>query len=175
MTASTTAMTDSAQAPASGLTPVPQPDAAAARPIPVVAHNEVAKRLGHWTSERRFDVHASRGSVVLDLRSRQIAAGDIEISLDIDHAMVKLLVPDDAVIEHGSARRIGRCRVKDWTGTAGPGGRRIVITGELRRAEVRVHRGGIAILSAMCSREYLADALQARRQGRYPTIDDPSR
>jgi hypothetical protein len=162
MTASTTALTDSPQAPAAG-------------PIPVLAHNQAARRLGHWTSERRFDVRASRASVVLDLRSPRIAAGDIEICLDIDHAMVKLLVPDDAVIDHGRARRIGRCRVKDWTGTAGPGGRRIVLTGELRRAEVRVHRGGIAILSAMCSREYLADALQARRQGRYPTIDDPSR
>jgi hypothetical protein len=162
MTASTTALTDSSQVCAPG-------------PIPVVAHNQVTKRLGHWTRERHFDVRASRGSVVLDLRSPQIAAGDIEISLDVDHALVKLLVPEDAVIEHGTARRIGRCRVKDWTGAAGPEGRRILLTGELRSAEVRVHRGGIAILSAMCSREYLADALQARRQGRYPTIDDPSR
>jgi hypothetical protein len=162
MTASTTALTDSPQALAPG-------------PIRVVAHNEVAKRLGHWTRERRFAVRASRGSMVLDLRSPQIAPGDIEISLDIDHAVVKLLVPDDAVIEHGDVRRIGRGRVKDWTGAAGPGGRRVVLTGEMRRAEVRVHRGGIAILSAMCSREYLVDALQARRQGRYPTIDDPSR
>ena len=113
--------------------------------------------------------------IVLDLRSPQIPAGDIEVSLDIDHALVKLLVPEGAVLEHGDARRIGRCRVKDWTGTEAPEGRRIVLTGELRNAEVRVHRGGVAILSAMCSREYLADALQARRTGAYPTIDDPSR
>jgi hypothetical protein len=162
MTGTTTALTDS-------------PQTAAPAPTPVVAHSAVAKRLGNWTRERQFDVHASRASVVIDLRSKQIAPGDIEISLDIDHALVKLLVPDDAVVEHGAVRRIGRGRVKDWTGTAGPLGRRIVLTGEMRRAEVRVHRGGIAILSAMCSREYLADALQARREGRYPTIDDPSR
>jgi hypothetical protein len=66
-------------------------------------------------------------------------------------------------------------RVKDWTGISAPGGRRIVLLGEMRDAEVRVHRGGIAILSAMCSREYVADALRARREGRYPSIDDPSR
>ena len=142
---------------------------------PIRAHNAVIKRLGHWTTDRQFDVRASRGSVVLDLRSPQIPAGDIEVSLDIDHAVVKLLVPEGAVLEHGDARRIGRCRVKDWTGTEAPEGRRIVLTGELRNAEVRVHRGGVAILSAMCSREYLADALQARRTGAYPTIDDPSR
>jgi hypothetical protein len=88
---------------------------------------------------------------------------------------VKLLVPDGAIIDHDDVRRVGRGRVKDWTGTSAPGGRRIVLLGEMRNAEVRVHRGGIAILSAMCSREYLADALQARREGRYPTIDDPSR
>lgn len=143
--------------------------------IPVRAHSRVVKQLGHWTAARRFDVRASRGAVVLDLRSPQIAAGDIEVSLDIDHAVVKLLVSDGAVIEDGDTRRIGRCRVKDWTGVSAAGGRRVVLSGEMRNAEVRVHRGGVAILSAMCSREYLADALKARREGRYPTIDDPTR
>lgn len=143
--------------------------------VPIRAHGTVAKQLGHWTDRQEFDVRASRGTVVLDLRSPQIPAGDIGISLDADHAIVKLLVTDGAVIEDGDVRRIGRGRVKDWTGAAAVGGRRIVLTGELRNAEVRVHRGGIAILSAMCSREYLADALQARREGRFPTIDDPSR
>jgi hypothetical protein len=143
--------------------------------VPIRAHGAVVKRLGHWTDQREFDVRASRGTVVLDLRSSRIPAGDIEIALDADHAVVKLLVTDGAVIEHADVRRIGRGRVKDWTGTAEARGRRIVLTGELRGAEVRVHRGGVAILSAMCSREYLADARQARREGRFPTIDDPSR
>jgi hypothetical protein len=145
------------------------------QPVAIRAHSTVVKQLGHWTERREFEVRASRGSVVLDLRSSRIPAGDIEISLDVDHAVVKLLVADGAVIEHGDLRRVGRCAVKDWTGTAAAGGRCIVLTGELRSAEVRVHRGGVAILSAMCSRQYLDDARQARREGRYPTIDDPSR
>ncbi|HUA43076.1 MAG TPA: hypothetical protein VMA32_15985 [Streptosporangiaceae bacterium] len=143
--------------------------------IPVRAHSRVVKKLGHWTSARQFDVRASRGLVVLDLRSPQIASGDIEVSLDIDHAVVKLLVADGAVIDDGSARRIGRCRIRDWTGVSGADGRRVVLSGEMRSAEVRVHRGGVAILSAMCSREYLADALAAHRAGRRPTVDDPTR
>jgi hypothetical protein len=143
--------------------------------VPIRAHSRVVKRLGHWTSARQFEVRASRGVVVLDLRSPQIAAGDIEVSLDIDHAVVKLLVADGAVIEDGDTRRIGRCRIKDWTGVSAADGRRVVLRGEMRHAEVRVHRGGIAILSAMYSRAYLADALAARREGRYPTIDDPTR
>jgi hypothetical protein len=143
--------------------------------VPIRAHNAVARQLGHWTKERHFDVRASRGSVLLDLRSPQIAAGDIEVHLDIDHAVVKLLVPDGAIIDHADARRIGRCRIKDWTATQAAGGRRVVLHGELRNAEVRVHRGGIAMISAMCTREYLADARQARREGHYPTIDDPTR
>jgi hypothetical protein len=143
--------------------------------VPIRAHGSVIRRLGHWTSARRLDVRAARGAVLMDLRSPRIAAGDIEIDLDIDHSVVRLLVPAGAVIDSGEARRVGRCRVSDWTGIPAPDGRRIVLTGELRNAEVRIHRGGIAILSAMCSREYLADALQARREGRRPAIDDPSR
>jgi hypothetical protein len=89
-------------------------------------------------------------------------------------------MPASTVIEHWR-RPIGRCRVKDRTGTGGTGGtggsdgRRLVFTGEMRSSGVRVYRGGTAIRSAMCSREYLADALQARRHGRYPTINDRSR
>lgn len=138
-------------------------------------HHGVARRLGHWTTSRQMDVRASRASILLDLRSPRIEVGDIEIRLDLDHATVKLLVPDGAIIDHDEVRRVGRGRVKDWTGQSAPDGRRVLLLGEMRHAEVRVHRGGIAILSAMCSREYLTDALRARREGRYPTIDDPSR
>jgi hypothetical protein len=141
---------------------------------PIRAHGTVIRRLGHWTSAQHLDVRASRGSVTLDLRSPQIPAGDIRVDLDIDHAVVKLLVPDGAVVDGDEVRRVGRGRVKDWTGTPADG-RRIVLAGEMRSAEVRVYRGGVAILAAMCSREYIADALQARREGRYPTNDDPAR
>lgn len=139
------------------------------------AHGTVARRLGHWTSASHLDVRASRGSVLVDLRSPQIPDGDIRIDLDVDHAVVKLLVPEGAIVDSDELRRVGRGRVKDWTGAASADGKRIVLGGELRRAEVRVYRGGLAILTAMCSREYVADALQARREGRLPIIDDPSR
>jgi hypothetical protein len=145
------------------------------RAVPVRAHGRILKRLGHWTGERCLDVRASRASVVLDLRSPRITAGDIDVRLDLDHATVTLLVPDGAVVEDSELRRIGRGKVSDWTGLPSAGGRRIVLHGELRSAEVRVHRGGIAILSAMCSRQYLTDARQARREGRLPVIDDPGR
>ena len=141
----------------------------------VRAHSTVTRRLGHWTTARHLDVRASRGGVLLDLRSPRIPAGDIRVELDLDHSVVRLLVPEGAVIDGDEVRRVGRGRVKDWTGTAAPGGRRIVLTGEMRSAEVRVYRGGVAILAAMCSREYVADALRARREGRRPTIDDPTR
>ena len=141
----------------------------------VRAHSTGTRRLGHWTTARHLDVRASRGGVLLDLRSPRIPAGDIRVELDLDHSVVRLLVPEGAVIDGDEVRRVGRGRVKDWTGTAAPDGRRIVLTGEMRSAEVRVYRGGLAILAAMCSREYVADALCARREGRRPTIDDPTR
>jgi hypothetical protein len=130
------------------------------------AHHASVKKVGRWTAARRFDVRASRGSVVLDLLLPEIESGEIEIHLDIDHSTVKLLVPDGACIDDGDLRRVGRGRVKDWTGTGSPGGRRIRLTGEMRSAEVRVHRGGVAILSMMLSRKSRRDVREAHRGGR---------
>lgn len=141
------------------------PRAPAAEPMRIRAHRRSVKKLGRWTTERRLDVAASRGSVALDLLLPRIEPGEIDIHLDIDHAMVKLLVPDDANIDHDDLRRIGRGRVKDWTGAGTPDGRRIKLRGELRDAEIRVHRGGIAILSLLLSRTSRNAVRQARRDG----------
>ncbi len=158
--------------------------------VPISAHNRSVRKLGHWTTARRYDVRASRGSVILDLRSPRIEPGDIEISLDIDHSMVKLLVPEGAIVEHAEVRRIGRCGFVDWSGGPASGGRPIRVVGEMRGAELRINRGGIAIVSAMLTREYLADLLRAFREnrisslrevqeayrdGRWTTIEDPGR
>jgi hypothetical protein len=158
--------------------------------VRIGAHARSIRRLGHWTTARRLDVRASRGSVVLDLRSPRIGPGDIEIALDVDHSMVKLLVPEDAVIDHDDVRRVGRCGFVDWSGNPAPGGRVIRLGGELRRSELRINRGGIAIVAAMLTGEYLADLRRAfranhvtsladvrtaYREGRWTTIDDPGR
>ena len=88
----------------------------------VVAPRQVGAQLAQQLP-RRFDVRASRGTVLLELRSPRIPAGDIEIRLDLDHAMVKLLVPDGATLDHDDVRRVGRCGYVDWSGTPAPGGR----------------------------------------------------
>jgi hypothetical protein len=144
-------------------------------PVRIPANHAVTKRLGNWTTDRHFQVRAHRGQAVLDLRSPQIPAGDIQVEVDLDHATLKLLVPEDAVVDDWDLRRIDRGRVKDWQAPKASGGRRIVVTGRMRRAEIRVHRGGIAVLSAMFSREYLADVRRVHKQGGFPTVDDPTR
>lgn len=158
--------------------------------VRISAHNRSVRKLGHWTTARRYDVRASRGSVILDLRSPRIEPGDIEISLDIDHSMLKLLVPDGAIVDHDDVRRIGRCGLVDWSDSPAPGGRPIRVVGEMRGADLRINRGGIAIVSAMLTREYLADlrrafrenrisslreVQEAYRDGRWTTIEDPGR
>ena len=158
--------------------------------VQIRAHGRSIRRLGHWTTARRFDVRASRGSVVLDLRSPRIEPGDIEIALDIDRSMVKLLVPEGALVDHDEVRRVGRCGFVDWSGGPAPEGRVIRIGGEMRGSELRINRGGIAIVSAMLTREYLADLKRAfranhvtsladvrtaYREGHWTTIDDPGR
>jgi len=134
--------------------------------VHIRAHRRSVKRLGAWTTARRFDVRASRGSVVLDLLLPELDPGEVEVDLDLDHSMVKLLVPDGANIDDDDLRRVGRGRVKDWTGTPSPGGRRIRLVGELRNAEVRVHRGGVAILQLMLSRRHRVEVRRAHREGR---------
>ena len=140
--------------------------------VRIRAHDGVVKKRGNWTTARRFDVRASRGRVVLDLLLPRIEPGEIEIELDIDHGMVKLLVPDGANVDHDDLRRVGRGKVKDWTGTGAPGGRRIKLLGELRNSEVRVHRGGVAILSLMLSPRHLRDVREAHNDGRLEYLND---
>ncbi len=146
----------------------PQPPADEA--VAIRAHRRSLKRLGYWTTARRFDVRASHGSVVLDLLLPRIEPGEVELWLDIDHATVKLLLPDGASIDDGELRRVGRGGVKQWGGTATAGGRRIVLSGEMRNAEVRVHRGGVAILPLLLSRAHRDEVREAHREGRlgYP-------
>jgi hypothetical protein len=160
------------------------------RPVPIRAHKLSVRRMGDWTTARRFDVRASQGAVILELRGSSIEPGDIEIHLDIDHSMVKLLVPDGATIQHEDVRRVGRCGFVDWSGSPAPEGRVIRLRGEMRSSELRVNRGGIAIVSAMLTGEYLKDLQRAfrenhigslkdvenaYREGRWTTIEDPGR
>ena len=134
------------------------------------------RKLGHWTQARAFDIRSRRGHVVMDLRSTQIPDGDLDIKLDLDHAMVKLLLPADAVIDDEDLRWTGRGKIKDHQApTEGTPGRTVRISGEIKHGEIRVNRDGVAILSAMFTKEYVRDALAAHREGRYPTIDDPAR
>jgi hypothetical protein len=158
--------------------------------VRIRAHNQSIRRMGHWTTTRRFDVRASQSSVILELRSPRIEPGDIEINLDIDHSMVKLLVPDGAIVDADELRRVGRCGLVDGSGTPEPTGRVIRVVGEMRRSELRINRGGVAIVSAMLTGEYLADLRSAfrnnhitslkdmqdaYREGRWTTIEDPGR
>lgn len=158
---------------------------AAAEPVRLHADHIAVKRLGDWSTADRFEVRARRGSVVLDLRSPNLPAGDLVVDLDLDRAMVKLLLPDDAVVDHRDIAWSGSGKVKDGVGDqrarreggAEPAGevRRVRLTGRIHSGEVRVARGGVAILAAMFSREYVQDLKQARREGVWPTVDDPAR
>jgi hypothetical protein len=147
-----------------------------AAPVQIHADHDSAKRLGTWTTARIFQVRARRGRVMMDLRSPQIPGGDIEVDVDLDHATITLLVAEETVIDQWDLAWTGRGKVKQTYHHNPAGtGRRIRLTGQARHGEVRVQSGGIARLSAMCSREYLADARRAHAEGGVPTLDDPAR
>jgi hypothetical protein len=124
-------------------------------PVLVHADSAVVKRFGDWTTARRFDVRVRRGQAVLDLRSAQIPAGGIEICLDADRGVLKLLVAENARIDSAGLRWAGRGRLKDLAPCPAGGGRNITITGMVRGGEIRVHRGGMAILASLSSRAEL--------------------
>ncbi|HEY3652735.1 MAG TPA: hypothetical protein VGL33_32530 [Streptosporangiaceae bacterium] len=134
----------------------------------------VTKRLGRWTSASQFDVRVRSGVLVLDLRSPEVT-GDVELCLDLYRSTVKLLLAEGDQVDHWGLGWSGRGRVKDDQRPAEPGGRRVRLSGCAENSEIRVHRGGMAALSAMFSRAYVQDLRQARRNGSYPTVDDPTR
>ena len=144
--------------------------------VRILADHRADKRLGNWTTGRDFEIRSRHGRVVLDLRSPQIPDGDIQIDLDLDRSAVTLLVAEDAVIDQWELTWTGGGKVKQtFHHPAARPGRGIRLTGHIRHGEVRVHSGGIAQLSAICSREFLADARRAHAEGRLPTLDDPAR
>jgi hypothetical protein len=157
--------------------------------------HETHKRLGAWTEADRFELRARDGSVTLDLRAPRLPK-EINIELRLERAVVKLLLPEGAIVEHRDLEWSGRGRIKDAqrpnptlssTPTPAPtptdsdasdghtGPIRVRLHGTAQRSEIRVHRGGIAQLTALCSREFIEDALRARKSGTFPTVDDPSR
>lgn len=83
---------------------------APAAPARIAANYQMTKRLGNWTTAREFQVRGHRGHVVLDLRSPHIEAGEIRIEVELDHAMLKLLVPDGAMIDDWDLQRPGQGR-----------------------------------------------------------------
>ena len=153
----------------------PSADTDADMRVEVRADHCRVKHLGHWTTARAFDLQTRYGAVVLDLRSSGIPSGDLDVRVEADHALVKLLVADDATVDAKALRWNGRGKVEDYYGYGAPGGRLIRLAGTARSSDIRIHRSGMAVLSAMCSKAYLADLRQAHRDGGMPSMDDPSR
>jgi hypothetical protein len=145
---------------------------------PVQLHADHANRklLGPWTTSAAFEIRARRSRMVIDLRSPQIPAGDIDLNLTLDHTALTLLLAPDMVIDEWDLAFDGRGKVKQAFHQPAPGAtRRVRLAGSICSGEVRVHSGGTAQLTAMCSRAYLADARRAHAAGSVPTLDDPAR
>lgn len=138
--------------------------------------HSIVKHLGNWTEAGRFELKVRHGAAVLDLRSPGLP-DDIEIHIDMDRAMVKLLADDNTAVDHWNLTWTARGKIKDSRSSTGDkaAGRRIHLSGSATNSEIRIQRGGIAILSAMFSRAYVQDVLRAHKTGGVPTIDDPAR
>ncbi|WBO61852.1 hypothetical protein [Streptomyces camelliae] len=138
------------------------------------ADHTTLKRLGHWTEVTEFDVRARRSTVVLDLRSPGISWDEpVTVHLGLVSAAVTLLLPEDVAVDSRDLAFSGRGRVKDAQPGTGPA--RLRLAGAVTDGGIRLRRGGIAQLTAMCSRAYLDDLRRAHREGGLPVVDDPTR
>ena len=142
-------------------------------PERIQADHSAISRLGHWTAATAFEVRSRKSRAVVDLRSPQIS-GDIQLDLDLTRSALILLLPDDASIVQWDLRFDGRGRVRDDQRPS-VGNRRVHLRGAAADSQIRVRRGGVAQLTAMLSRDYLADLRNAHRTGTRPTVDDPAR
>jgi hypothetical protein len=141
-------------------------------PALIHADHTSVRHLGNWTTASRLDVRARSGSVLLDLRSPGLP-DEVELHVELDRAAIKLLVPEDAVVDHWDLRWTGRGKVKDAPTADGSHGRRIRLTGTAGHSEFRINRGGVATLFALCTREGLADARRAHKAGQQSALLDP--
>ncbi|MFF3323764.1 hypothetical protein [Streptomyces sp. NPDC002889] len=139
----------------------------------VEAYYTNVKRLGHWTDARTVEVTARRSSVQVDLRSAGIPEGDLEVRIAGERSTLKILVPDGTVVDEAGLEYVGNSKVKDLQRHTAGGGRRLRLTGVLKRSEVRIVRGGVATLTAMFSREFVDDCRTAHRDGTLPTVHAP--
>jgi hypothetical protein len=140
------------------------PSADSAQPVQVRARRDVVRHLGQWTTAGRFDVRVSDGAAVLDLLLPRINADEVNVRLDVDRGVVTLLVPDGARVLDDELRWAGPGRMRDWTGSESPDGMIIRLAGEVRRGQVRIRRGGVALLS-LIGHGKAADVRQAYAKG----------
>ncbi|GLZ81131.1 hypothetical protein Afil01_59380 [Actinorhabdospora filicis] len=139
----------------------------------IAAFNTVVKKLGDWTDATDFDLRADGALAVLDLRSPRIT-GDITVRLDARRSVVRLLLPEGAVVDRWDLRFTGRGKVKDHEAPTGEGTRTVRLVGTVADGEVRVNRGGTAVLFSMFSRAWVDDVRRARREGTAVTVHDPA-
>ena len=125
----------------------------------------VTRRLGEWTTAADFEVRVGSGVAVLDLLLPRIDAGEVSVHLDVDGGLVTLLVPAGSRVIDDELRWAGPGHLRDWTGDESPDGLIIRLAGEVRWGDVRIRRGGVALLS-LIRHGKAADVRRAYAEGR---------
>jgi 2-polyprenyl-6-methoxyphenol hydroxylase-like FAD-dependent oxidoreductase len=117
---------------------------------------EGLRRLGSWSTTRHYTVQADHSRLVLDLREACRRFTEVVVAADLVETTLVLLVGDGTQV-HNAIRWTGRGKLKDrWGRGESPSGI-LSVSGNARGSEVRIHRGGIAALDDLTSRERLLE------------------
>jgi hypothetical protein len=105
-----------------------------------VAHGNSHKR-GAWLVPRKLLITVRHGNVVLDFTEAVFPGPrEVEVVLDVRHGNVRMFVPDGSLADTSQvSARHANIAQRDL-GSAGPEAVRLLLTGQVQHANVRVRR-----------------------------------
>ncbi|WP_243063392.1 FAD-dependent monooxygenase [Humibacter sp. RRB41] len=117
---------------------------------------EGLRRLGAWSATRRYTVRADRSRIVLDLREACRRFTGVTVTAELVETTLILLVEDGTQVRN-EVEWSGKGTFKDRWGHGENGAGTLTVLGSAQGSEVRIHRGGVAVLDDLTSWERLRE------------------
>ncbi|MFC6704606.1 FAD-dependent monooxygenase [Flexivirga alba] len=122
----------------------------------VQVSREALRRLGSWSTTRRYTVQGDNARIVLDLRDSCRRFTEVTVMVDLAKTALILLVDEGTEVDD-AIHWTGRGKLKDRWGHDTAQSGTVTVSGDARGSEVRIHRGGMATMEDLTSRKRLME------------------